>query len=589
MQQNNPGGMDKRMLLAFALMIGIWIVYSQVMAPNSPPPQDDPVADDAYRSAPSDPVAGSTDTRQQESSDANQYSDPVTQSRPSLVGDFNPAGDKPTDIVVDGERVRAVFTTRGATLRSLTLKDFTDAEENPVELVQELPGALGLSIESPLGVIDLSGVVFNVAESWEVDSDRRIKVLRFTAESATGGTDGAPLRVERTYRIDANRYDMEMSVNIAGIANFRKDHSLAIRWERGIPNLETQEKMERGTKGSLALLADELIKDDFGGSRMQCGCGGGKASEGGERSYSGMVNWAGVKGKYFGALIVPETVIEGTVVASSNPENAEAGMRLVLPLQLEGETSYQFTVYAGPRDYQVLTELQDRIGHNVTRLVDFGPKLFAPISKAMHWFMVKAYPVIPNYGIIIIILSILIRLLFYPLNRKALQSQQAMQRLKPELDELNKKYKDDPETRTKKMMGLHKKHGVSPVSGCLPMLPQMPVIYALYGVMMNAIELRKAPCGLWIQDLSAPDKIAQIGSVPIHILPILMALTMFIQQKMTPTDPKQAPLMIMMPLMMVFFFYSLPSGLVLYWTITNIMMVGQQFLMKRNTPAVTTI
>lgn len=589
MQQNNPGGMDKRMLLAFALMIGIWIVYSQVMAPNSPRPPVQPVAEEHFQDDPAGTPASASTTNPSETNASDSISAQSIQAASAIASGFNTAGDTPRDIVVDGDLIRAVFTTRGATLRSLTLKDFTNPENNPVELVQELPGALGLSIEGPMGEIDLGAVVFNVEESWEASSESRIKVLRFSAVSPTGGADGMPLRVERVYRVDPSRYDLEMSLSLSGISNFRKDHNLAIKWEKGIPNLEIQEKMERGTKGVIALLAEELIKHDFGGSRFSCGCSGGKAKEGGEQPYSGMIRWAGVKGKYFGAILVPEEVVEGTVVACSNPETAEVGMRLVLPLQYEGETNYNFTIFAGPRDYRILGKLNERLDSDVTRLVDFGPKLFAPISKAMHWFMVNTYSVIPNYGIIIVILSILIRLLFYPLNRKALQSQQAMQRLKPELDELNKKYKDDPETRTKKMMELHKKHGVSPVSGCLPMLPQMPVIYALYGVMMNAVELRKAPFGLWIQDLSAPDKIAQIGSVPIHILPILMALTMFIQQKMTPMDPKQAPLMIMMPLMMVFFFYSLPSGLVLYWTITNIMMVGQQFLMKRNTPAVTTI
>jgi YidC/Oxa1 family membrane protein insertase len=194
--------------------------------------------------------------------------------------------------------------------------------------------------------------------------------------------------------------------------------------------------------------------------------------------------------------------------------------------------------------------------------------------------LILAHSIVPNFGVAIILLAVVLRLVFHPLTIKSLRSQRKLQMLKPELDKLNEQYKDSPELRAKKTMEFHKKHGVSPLSGCLPLLVQMPVIYALYALLMNAIELRKAPFALWINDLAAPDRVGEIASIPIHILPLLMAVTMFWQQKMTPTDPRQAPMLLLMPVLMVFIFYNLPSGLVLYWTVTNLLTMGQQMAMK---------
>jgi YidC/Oxa1 family membrane protein insertase len=255
-------------------------------------------------------------------------------------------------------------------------------------------------------------------------------------------------------------------------------------------------------------------------------------------------------------------------------------MRLLLPLADEGTTRQGFTVYCGPIDYARLKELDARVQRQVTQVVDFGGKWIAPISKGTQWFLTTVHSVVPNYGIVILLLALFVRVIFHPLTVKSLHSQRKLQMLKPELDRVNAEYKDNAELRTKKIMELHKTHGVNPIGGCLPLLVQMPVIWALYNVLMNSIELRKAPFGLWIRDLAAPDTIGRIGGVPINPLPVLMALTMFWQQKLTPTDPRQAPMLIMMPIMMTFFFYGLPSGLVFYWTVTNLLAIAQQMTMK---------
>jgi YidC/Oxa1 family membrane protein insertase len=190
--------------------------------------------------------------------------------------------------------------------------------------------------------------------------------------------------------------------------------------------------------------------------------------------------------------------------------------------------------------------------------------------------------VVPNYGLCIIILSVLVKAVFYPLSRKSVESMRDMQRLKPEMERLNEKFKDDPQKKNQATLELYKKHKVNPLGGCLPIVVQMPVFIALYNVLNSAVELRKAPFVLWIGDLSAPDRVGSVAGLPIHIMPLIMAGTMVWQQKLTPTDPRQAAMAYIMPIVMTVFFYAMPSGLVLYWTVMNLMAIGQQVWINRS-------
>jgi YidC/Oxa1 family membrane protein insertase len=627
MQQGSSRGLDGRTLLAFALMIVILVVFSRFLGPQPPPEPETseaPVAGEVQPAA-GTPASGAVPAGEppaDQGSSSWTRADEEEEAAPAerfgglgsgwrLENRLAPGAE---EIVVESDLYRAVFSAHGGVLRSWQLKRYTDAEEAPADLVAAgEPGALGLFFEGPEGQVDLSATRFALErrelparelrggerlfpETGETaaSGDERIHELRFVAEgplvrgAANDAAGGDLVRVERIYRLGESGYDIEMDLLIEGIANPRQDHTFVLAWERGIPNVETQRNLEKRAKGIVALLGEELVKDDFGGSGFGCQCGGGKASQAGDRFYEGTLRWAGVRGKYFAGLVIPEREAPATVVASSEPEQSIVGMRLRQPLG-DGVTAARYLLYIGPLDAQIINTLEHRVIRDVTKLVDYGGKLIAPISKVTHWFLVNAHSVVPNYGVVIIILAILVQVIFHPLTIKSLQSQRKLQLLKPELDELNKKYKDNPELRTKKTMELHKKHGVNPLGGCLPLIVQMPVIYALYNVLMNALELRKAPFVLWMQDLSAPDTVGQAFGIPINILPLLMAATMFWQQRMMPTDPRQAPMLLLMPLMMVFFFYGLPSGLVLYWTMANLLAIARQMMLKPQTaPAVAT-
>jgi len=197
--------------------------------------------------------------------------------------------------------------------------------------------------------------------------------------------------------------------------------------------------------------------------------------------------------------------------------------------------------------------------------------------------MTWTYGFVPNYGIVIIIVSVLIKLVFFPLTRSSLKSMSAMKRVQPELDALKKKHKGDPKKMNQLQMELFKKHKVNPMGGCLPILVQMPMFFALYNVMVESVQLRRAPFVGWIGDLSAPDTLFSMGTFPIHVLPLIMAATQLAQPTMGPsTDSRQQMMKYMMPIFMLVIFYGLPSGLVLYWTVNNVLTALQQYLMNRS-------
>ena len=221
------------------------------------------------------------------------------------------------------------------------------------------------------------------------------------------------------------------------------------------------------------------------------------------------------------------------------------------------------------------------------RSVDLGWRWIVPLSQLLLRLMRAINSVVHNYGLTILLLATLVRLVLHPMNMASMRSMRSMQKLQPEIEKIRKKYEKDPQALNTATMALYKENKVNPMGGCLPMLMQMPLFFALYAVINNAIDLRQAPFVAWIHDLSSPDLVATIGPLPVighlpvRLLPLLMAATGLLSQVLTPTDPKQAPTMYMMNLFMLFIFYNLPSGLVFYWTIMNVFTAAQQWLALR--------
>jgi YidC/Oxa1 family membrane protein insertase len=219
------------------------------------------------------------------------------------------------------------------------------------------------------------------------------------------------------------------------------------------------------------------------------------------------------------------------------------------------------------------------------KIVDFG--WFDIVAKPMLWGMNFSNRLTRNYGIDIILLTILIKILFYPLSLKSYKSMKEMQKLQPQIMKLREKYKNDREKLNREMMDIYKKKGINPLGGCLPMVIQIPVFFALYKVLIGAIEFRHAPFMLWINDLASPEDLFSFTvagfELPIRILPLVMGITQVLQQKMTPTtaDPMQEKMMLFMPIIFTVMFWGFPSGLVLYWLVNNVISIAQQYYINK--------
>jgi len=245
-----------------------------------------------------------------------------------------------------------------------------------------------------------------------------------------------------------------------------------------------------------------------------------------------------------------------------------------------GELTLKARLYAGPRDLDVLKA----VGQNLDQLIDLG--WFDFLARPALWLLKFLYHYTGNYGIAIILVTVLQKIAFHPLTAKSMKSMQAMQAVQPKIQAIQERYKNNPQKKQEETMALYRKHGVNPMGGCLPMLAQIPIFIALYNALSSSVEMWQAHF-LWIRDLTQPDSLFGFtlwGGYPLNLLALLMGVSMWVQQKMSPTtgDPRQAQMMLwMMPIIFTFMFWSFPSGLVLYWLVNNILQIGQQWLINR--------
>lgn len=294
--------------------------------------------------------------------------------------------------------------------------------------------------------------------------------------------------------------------------------------------------------------------------------------------------WAAIRTKYFICAMIPE---EAAVGGSTSAHFTDGGNKVFNVSIALNSTSTKTVLFLGPLEYSRIKE----IDMGLDSIMNFGWSFIRPISKGIHYLLVKMNGFIPNYGIILIIFSVLVKILVYPLTKKSYESTQKMQSLQPELNKLKEKYKNDQQKFGQAQLALFREKGVNPLGGCFPILLQMPLLFALFQVFRSTIELRGAPFVLWITDLSAPDAIFNLPfNIPIYgghvaVLPVLMGITMFIQQKMTPVQTTGGQQKFMSYFMTIFFtllFNNFPSGLNLYYTLFNVLTILQQ---KYLTPA----
>ena len=303
--------------------------------------------------------------------------------------------------------------------------------------------------------------------------------------------------------------------------------------------------------------------------------------------FTGELQWIAVQDRYFMSSIIPVSAVEASMRLFLDENQVleaqylgEAGI-----INPDGRHVFEYKLFFGPKSTKILKGLD----YNLSKAINFG--IFDFLAKPCLWFMNIIYGVIPNYGVAIIILTVFTKILLWPLGTKSYKSMAQMKKIQPLMMELREKYKNDKKRMNEEVMGLYKTYKVNPVGGCLPMFLQIPVFFALYRMLYEAIELRHAPFFGWITDLAAPDRLFRFGfSIPfmqepygVPVLTIIMGGTMFLQQKIAPPmgDPAQAKMMMFMPLIFTVIFINFSSGLVLYWLVNNVLSISQQYYITK--------
>lgn len=447
------------------------------------------------------------------------------------------------------------YRTYGGTPVILTSKDATGKEIGTLDL------DFGSQALESLGQLQFTKVreIQNVAD--EPDS----VVLRT-------GDDSVALTL--VYVFYPNRYGFDIAVETQGFAP-PPQHEYRVKWLGGVPTTEPDTLHDLSFNQAYAYVGDVLEKVSLGGKERK------------DFQASGQTHFAAARSKYFMAAIIPHEGAAGVEIharrtnARLNPKG-QILYNLVLRKEWNGSARDRYTVYWGPITYRNLRTAF--VG--LEKTMDWGWSIIKPFSMAILWALQWLGGVIPNYGAVIIVFSIVIKMVLWPLTRKSQISMKKMAVLQPEIQALRAKHKANPQAMNKAIMALYKERGVNPASGCIPLLFQMPVLYGLFVVFRSTIEFRQAPFMLWITDLSRPDYVLDLPfAIPLYgtsvaILPLIMGVTQFIMSLRTVTDPNQKMMAYIMPVFMTLIFNQFPSGLTLYYTLYNVWALLEQRFIK---------
>ena len=463
----------------------------------------------------------------------------------------------PEEIVVQTPLQSFAISTKGGTITSCKLLKYRDMDGGVIELLPPTGSGLGVHLQRANNREDISSAEFVANQSSLQVGPGEERSLIMVAQLGGGR------RLEKVLTFNGDRYGFDLQVRYEG---FDDDTEAILTWENGIAFTEREPEIDLPEMRAFAYINEERVelKVDDG--------------ESDELEDKGLLKWAGIRNKYFLISYIPvDREQRSRVVLQGDYQGSQLlpDYSFQLGRRLERSGSWHNIIYLGPLNYDELIGYEAEL----EQAIDFGWPIVSQISRFLLILFIATYQYVPNYGWIIVLFAVAIKILVYPLTHKTYESAAKMQEIQPKIAALREKYKNDNQRLSRETMKLYKEEGVNPLSGCLPLLLQMPIFFSLYNLFGKTIELRQAPFTLWIQDLSLPDELL-IGGFGLHVLPLLMAVSMFVQQKMMMKDPKQAVLVYMMPVLMIFIFWSMSSGLVLYWTIFNVLTIGQQLLVN---------
>ena len=550
--------MDRNTLLAFFLIAIVLIFTPKYMEMVAPPSQDPPLP----------AVENVEDTIRQ----AHKRGALKQEAEP-LVSSANEASDvlwsnEEKTITVECELYTAVVSSNGGgSLLSFSFKNYLNKDGQDINLING-KNKENLSIRFK----NLDGENVNLFGPWRYNDTfsggeiYRPRSLEFSIDVFPGKT------IVKTLTFYPDSYLIDVSIDMGNVTHNIFGGVYSVGWYGGLVPTEENEKDDLFYFNSFVYQGGELVDLKV------------KEGESETTKFNGSTDWVAVRTKYFITSIFPD--IPGDVVSAFMGGHNDGRDIYDIALTFPATEPVALSLYLGPLEYEKIKA----INRELERVMNFGWGFIRPISKGVLFVLKKLHEFIPNYGYVLILFSFAVKLLVYPLTKKSYQSTAAMQQLQPEIAALKEKHGNNPQKLNQATMKLYKEKGVNPLGGCLPMLLQMPLLFALFQVFRTTIELRAEPFIWWIKDLSAPDAVFTLPfSIPIYgshvaILPILMVVSMFVQQRMMSGGAAQQPQQKTMQYFMTGFFFlifnSFPSGLNLYYTLFNVLTIAQQKLIS---------
>ncbi len=566
--------MDRNTVIAFVLIGLILMIWMWITVP--PPKPQQHVSQDSTTVQPHKDSLKSAPSIQSRQA-AVSYS-----AEDTLGKLFAPLVDgESKSIFVKSDLYNAKLSTWGGAIKSWELTKYKTWDQYPVNLIDESKGGdFHLLFSTNEGkVVSTKNLYFksdlsNMREITlgENDSTTLTFVLEVNAQS----------RIYKMFTFYGNRYDVSVSYRFEKMEMIISDFEYQVSWETGMKYAEHNSVDESSSSHAAAYAGGEMTEID--------------ATKNNEPvklpPISGQVTWVAMRNKYFGIAVIPKigesqgAILEGNrIPMPHNGEKEDYSMAIKMKFSGQDVENARFTLFMGPLDFNTVKSYNV----DLDKMMSLGAAfIIRPISEYViipTFQFLKMF--IPNYGFVLIIFSILVKIVLHPLTKSSLTSMRKMQALQPMIAELKEKYKEDPQKLNVQTMRLYQEYGVNPAGGCLPMLLQLPILYALWAVFRSTIELRQAPFFGWIKDLSIPDiittlpfKIPIFGIDQISGLAVLLGVAMIVQQKMTVQDPRQKMMVWMMPIMMTLLFMSFPAGLNLYYLMFNLLSIVQQEYVK---------
>jgi YidC/Oxa1 family membrane protein insertase len=540
--------MEKRIILFLVLSMAIIVLYPYLMEKMGIAKRPGP--------ATSAPAAKKKDA--EPAPPAQTTVAPVAPKPAATLPATALASERDQEVTVETDLVKVVLSNRGGVIKQWELKRFLNKDHQNPKPIQLVPtGDKGVALIPPL-TVEVPDVKLQerLARGLYAVSgkDLSLSAIQPTGEIGFSYRDpdsGAQVTKRLTFHHDS--YLVDLTLETAGVSS---STMLSLGTNFGIHEWEEGFVGYMGPTTNIAGRLEHDLPDK-------------------EDLRAGQVKWVALQDKYFLAVAIPaDAVTHIAVIRKEGERLAAVGLRTPATA---GTAVSQYRLYVGPKEYDTLAAFKIELEETI----DFGWfihgswSIVRGVAKPLFFTMKYLYGLFHNYGVVIIVLTIGIKLLLAPLAYKSYKSMKDMAAVQPEMVALQKKHADDRERLNKELIKFYKERKVNPVGGCMPMFIQMPIFVALFNILYMTIELRQAPFLLWVKDLSVQD--------PYYVLPVLMGVTMFIQQKIQPTtmDPKQAQIMLLLPVFLTFLFVTFPAGLVLYWLTNNVLTILQQVITDR--------